>query len=757
MASVYRATQLGLDRPVALKVMASEYSSDREHRDRFMRAVRILGAIDHPNVIPIHAGGQEDGRLYIVMKLVEGNDLHELLTRNGRLEPPWAIRVIEQLAGALDVAHDRGVVHRDVKPANVLVETATGQIYLTDFDLAKRLGDDTVTSSTHTFATANYAAPERFRGGRDGDTGTVSGDVYSLGMILWEVLAGLDRPKELPPGVPGVLERVIETAISLDPEDRYQSGGELARQARSAFELHKPPRKPESIKVTRSTRRGPFPEPISVGLSERVARLCEEILARLDGDGDLTDMLRQIRGELDEPVRVAVAGRVSAGKSTLVNALLGRRIAQTDLGETTRVVTWYRHVQQSGPNASERIEIHLRNGERLERSFGLDGTMPASIDEIAVEEIAVVHAWLQLDTLKSLTIIDTPGLASLTEGARARAMEVIAADTSDEQQEHAIREAQALLFVMAGDAREDDEEALRRFQARFRRSASAVNAIGILTKVDKAAAAEGTWPNAIRKAQRIRDGLGPLVAAVVPVIGLLAEAADAGGLNEDHARWLDSLARAGDIDAFGDFDSFQSIDAPVSASQRDELHGLLQAYGLTEAYKLHQVDQLTGVNLVRRMREVSGIPELRRQLEGFDQRADALKAEAALSHLDRLSWRDRRLVFVRAEVERVRQEESMQVLELFAALDRCVVDRISLPSELMADLERMVTARSVPARLGVENDTDTVMLEQRAKERQQVWNTFYVDPGTGLAAASVASPMVQAYSILVSQMQGALA
>src|SRR3954468_683865 len=166
MGVVYRATQLDLDRLVALKLIVAQLAEDPEFRDRFVRESRAAASIDHPNVIPIYYMGESDGALYIAMRYVEGDDLRTLARREGRLAPDRAAHIVSQVGSALDAAHARGIVHRDVKPANVLLGPED-HAYLTDFGLTKRLHSHTAsTRSGGWVGTLGYVAPEQIRGER---------------------------------------------------------------------------------------------------------------------------------------------------------------------------------------------------------------------------------------------------------------------------------------------------------------------------------------------------------------------------------------------------------------------------------------------------------------------------------------------------------------------------------------------------------------------------------------------------------------
>src|SRR3954452_18384155 len=144
MGVVYRATQEALDRPVAVKAIAPEYAGDRGFRERFQHESQLAASIDHPNVIPVYEAGERDGTLYLIMRWVEGTELRALLRREGALAPERAVRLLRPVASALAAAHRRGLVHRDVKPANVLIaredDESDEHVYLTDFGIARRGG-----------------------------------------------------------------------------------------------------------------------------------------------------------------------------------------------------------------------------------------------------------------------------------------------------------------------------------------------------------------------------------------------------------------------------------------------------------------------------------------------------------------------------------------------------------------------------------------------------------------------------------------
>jgi serine/threonine protein kinase len=167
-----------------LKLIAPELAQNERFRTRFLREPRLAAALDHPNVIPIYEAGEHDGQLYLAMRFVEGSDLKSVLDHEGPLSPERALAVLAQVAGALDAAHRRGLVHRDVKPANVLLDEE-GHVYLTDFGITKQMGGDS-TDTGQVVGTLDYLAPEQIRG-ETVDGGT---DSYALACVLYECLAG---------------------------------------------------------------------------------------------------------------------------------------------------------------------------------------------------------------------------------------------------------------------------------------------------------------------------------------------------------------------------------------------------------------------------------------------------------------------------------------------------------------------------------------------------------------------------------------
>src|SRR3954469_21905831 len=252
MGVVYRVTDLRLNRPAALKLITPALSADEDFRRRFQRESQLAASVQQQNIVTIYQAGEAEGLLYITMELVQGTDLRELITQRGRIDMPTAAAIVTQLGAALDAAHASGLLHRDVKPANVLIAAAPPlHVYLTDFGLTKRTSSQSgITKTGLIVGTIDYAAPEQIKGWPV----DARADVYALGCVLFEMLAGVPpfrreneyatmyaHTSEPPPalssvaaGVSPALDAVVGRALEKEPENRFQSAGDFARAGAAA-------------------------------------------------------------------------------------------------------------------------------------------------------------------------------------------------------------------------------------------------------------------------------------------------------------------------------------------------------------------------------------------------------------------------------------------------------------------------------------------------------------------------------------------
>jgi DNA-binding beta-propeller fold protein YncE len=349
MGVVYRARDAALGRPVALKVIAPALGADRVFRERFRRESRLAAQVEHPAVVPVYRAGQDRGRLFIAMRFIEGTDLATVL-RDGPLSPARTAALIDQVAGALDAAHARGLVHRDVKPGNVLLSQDGERAFLTDFGLTIEIEAEpgaALTRTGHWVGTVAYAAPEQLRGG-DVEART---DVYSLGGVLHHCLTGrvpypvmndldaitahlLDpppRPSSVVAGIPRALDSVVARAMSKDPAARYSSAGDLAAAASAAVAGRAAPNRERSVATGAAAPRDPAPAPrrrlwplVAVAGAAAVATAIAVGLSVGDGD----------RGRPSGPTVIRVAGEPGAialaGGAVWTMTPEGGRLQRTD-------------------------------------------------------------------------------------------------------------------------------------------------------------------------------------------------------------------------------------------------------------------------------------------------------------------------------------------------------------------------------------------------------------------------------------------
>jgi hypothetical protein len=434
-------------------------------------------------------------------------------------------------------------------------------------------------------------------------------------------------------------------------------------------------------------------------LSASVATLCDQVLAQVGPEAG--NQLRQIRDRLGEPLRVAIAGRLKAGKSTLVNALIGRRVAPTAVGECTRVVTRFRY------GTADRVDVVCRDGRRSSLPLDDDGMIPQRLG-VPAGRVAYVDVTLTSEKLRDLTVVDTPGLASTDTAVSARAEEAVGTSTApfdadiDADSSAEVAAAEAVVYVFTQAVRADDVRALEAFRdASARLASSPINALGVFGKVDTLVGGAGDpWPVAEPLARRQAELLARTVSDVIPVDALIAETAEAGRLTDADGAALRLLAAlpADQLRLLlASVDLFRSRPAPISAEQRERLLGLLDLYGIGFALAQLAADpRLPTGELIRRLIAASGFPRLRHTLEqSFRWRSDAIKAGWALGRLERLAGHTRDETdreTLRDAVERLLRDPAYHRLRLLDAAQRVATGSVVLPAAWEQELTRLATS-----------------------------------------------------------------
>lgn len=475
-------------------------------------------------------------------------------------------------------------------------------------------------------------------------------------------------------------------------------------------------------------------------IRDTVDRVLSDLVAELPPGGDGQALVSQLRAEFAEPLRVAIAGRIKAGKSTLVNALLRQRVAPTDVGECTRFVTWYRY------GFPERIEVVGVDGSRTSRPLRADGSLPPELD-VDASKVHHLDVFLGNDTLKRVTVIDTPGLASVHDDRAAATRELLALDRDSRA---AVSQADVLLLVMAMDVREADGDVLGAFEAQFDGlRKTALNAAAVLSKIDLTAEPGAmVQGRAHQVAAEISSRLRTPLAAVVPMATLLAETIECGLLGEEDVAALSALAQ---LDASArtrllrTVDRFVSADAPVTSGRRARLLERLDLHGVAVA--LDQVAASPGASsVIRRLRDESGIETFRtRVLEAVARNADVLKCARLLTTLARAGSDSADRTAVLRALERLWLEPSLHGVRLERAAQLHSAGEAELPPELASELHALARGGSgtLPA----------VELQSVAKAAAK-WRAFANSGRAGPAEREVADVMCRAYELTYERLAG---
>jgi hypothetical protein len=478
-------------------------------------------------------------------------------------------------------------------------------------------------------------------------------------------------------------------------------------------------------------------------LATEVRRIADEAL-RVARGTDQEEAVVAVKRRLDEPLRVAIAGRVKAGKSTLLNALVGERLAATDAGECTRIVTWYRH------GLGYRVVAGLRPSGTRELSFTRrDGALDIDLGGLPLDEIERLEVGWPSQKLVDLTLIDTPGLASANEATSERTTRALLDDEADGP-----GEADAVLYLMRHLHR-SDVGFLEAFMDRSVSHASPINAIVVLSRADEIGAAR---PDALDSARAVAaryaaDGrVRELASGVVPVAGLIAETGAT--LREAQFGWLREIAvlpEARRDHLLRSVERFRDPETnPLGEEIREELLGRLGMFGLRLAVGLLAAGEVrTATGLSQALLERSGIRELGRVLaERYAARAQALKARSALAALRSIGEElDRRAVPEASDVVVAidRLEASSQELALLRLLHLVLSGTVELAPAERAEVDRLCSAGGPAERIGLAADASGADVRAAALTGIDRWHSRAASPLSDRRTIEAAEIVSRAY------------
>lgn len=500
-------------------------------------------------------------------------------------------------------------------------------------------------------------------------------------------------------------------------------------------------------------------------LSAAVARMCTGL--RPEVSQRTAEGFDEVLRRLAAPLQVAVAGRIKSGKSTLVNALIGRRVAPTDVGECTRLVTRFQY------GTVDRVEVVFHDGEKQALPFDADGGIPADLG-VESERVSHLEAYLTNAVLRDLTVIDTPGLGSLDTASVARTEQLLGAldpapdsdpdsDELDPVSRNAVAGAEAVLYVVTQAVRADDQQALAAFTAATAgREAGPVNAIAVLNKADTVEpdsvpdSGGDTWRAAELLAAEQAGLLGPRVADVLPVIGLLAETAEAGGFSSADA---DVLHRLAGLDAetrqilLLSADLFTGWECEIPAGEREGLLARLDLHGIRRALAAVDDDpEITAGALRRTLRDACGLDGVLHRLDDvFRARADGIKAAAGLASLTALAHASDDQARVHDAIELLLSRPEAHQLQLLEALTLVSSGAVTLPEDLAEEVLRVGGSSGTAERLGLAGKERQALVDY-AMERATWWRSF-TSFGATPAQARVGYVVHRAYFLIWQELR----
>lgn len=520
--------------------------------------------------------------------------------------------------------------------------------------------------------------------------------------------------------------------------------------------------------MTTATEQQHLAGPLSAAVANLCTRLQPQVSARTAAG------FKEVLRRLSAPLQVAVAGRIKSGKSTLVNALIGRRVAPTDVGECTRLVTRFQY------GTVDRVELIFTDGRKQVLPFDAGGMIPNDL-EVDFDKVSHLEAYLTNAVLRDLTVIDTPGLGSLDDASVKRTEQLLGAakhrkadedaeneddDELDPTSRNAVAGAEAVLYVVTQGVRADDQQALAAFTAATAsREAGPVNAIAVLNKADTITPESVTgsdgdvWKAASLLAEKQAQTLKPRVADVIPVIGLIAESAESGGFTSADADALRSLSKLDEATRetmLMSADIFTTWECEVASGTRSRLLETLDLFGVRVAIDaLHADPELTAGSLRRTLLNASGLAGVRGRLDAvFRARADGIKAAAALASVTALAHAsgdpgERQRVHDAIEVLLAKPEAHQ--LRLLEALTLVTSGAVAMPEDLAEEVLRVGSTADIGEQLGLKG-RPRKELSAYALERAGWWRSF-ASFGATPAQSRVAHVVHRSYFLIWQQLR----
>lgn len=464
-------------------------------------------------------------------------------------------------------------------------------------------------------------------------------------------------------------------------------------------------------------------------------------------------LLTRLTDELDQPLRVAVTGRVNAGKSTLVNALLRQRIAPTDVSECTQYAAWFRF------GTPERVEVVGPDGTRRAVTLRPDGRLPAALGDLNDHDVARIDVFLSNETLRNLTLIDTPGLASGRDDVQ-HTDQILALDRRTRT---ALSEADAMIFLVAGHVRADDQALLEEFRNLTSNLApSSINTLAIISRADQAVevGADALVAAAPRCAE-LASELRSVVAQVLPVVALLAETAECGVLTDRDL--LDVRSLIEDREKFER--ALLSVDRFIRGESlggneqtRGHLLAALDLHGLAILARELAAGAVPAGTLIDHLRRQSGIEAVRFALEhDLAAHADVVKASWALSGLQSLAFQvdvmDRDLLIDAAE--RIELAPAMHRIAEVSVLRQVAAQHPDLQRVDATEVHRLVHGTSIAARLGLATGSNSPEALAVAREGTNRWRSIGNDAGASPALRAVAATLSRSYELIAADLSTA--